>query len=100
MPQPILITPLRIWLAMIAAAPAWVASVDPRVRHIAHRWIGREFKRAVLALGGCEVERRASTGHPRGAMPMTSSVYEIDTRLLAQLDRALRGLAARIRGRA
>ena len=100
MPQPILITPLRIWLAMIAAAPAWVASVDPRVRHIAHRWIGREFKRAVLALGGREVERGASTGHPRGPMPMTSSVYEIDSSILGQLDVVLMGLGARIRGRA
>lgn len=47
----------------------------------------------VLGMGGPEVERGRLTGHPRGAWPMTTSIYEIDATALRRLEAALRALA-------
>lgn len=61
--------------------------------------MGRQFKRLVLAVGGREVERGRPTGYPRGAWPMTTSVYEVDFTVARRLVAALQELAGRIRGR-
>lgn len=64
------ITPLNFWPVCLLASPNWVGSPDSKIRHEAHRRLGRELKRHVLAVGGREVHRGVPSGYPRGPMPM------------------------------
>ncbi|MGH7528237.1 MAG: hypothetical protein ACREMX_16205 [Gemmatimonadales bacterium] len=92
-------SPDNYWHHYIDAASGWVTSSDRHTRHRSHRWLGREIKRLVLALGGREVGRRRPTGHPRAPRPMTTSLYEIDSTAVPPLEAALPRLADRIRRR-
>lgn len=85
-----------VWPGLLVAAPSWVNSPDPHTRWRSHRWLGRWFKRAALALGAREVGRNVPTGHPRGAFPMTCSTFQMDNTAWGRLQTASRRLEVTI----
>jgi hypothetical protein len=93
------ITALDFWFDLLAAAPAWLGSSNPKIRHASHREVGRAIKFLVLAHGGREVESNFPTGRARGSFPMTSGRYELPASSLTGLLTGIARLADRIRGK-
>jgi hypothetical protein len=99
MPTTISVTALDFWFILLSAAPAWLGSSDPKIRHASHREVGRLIKILVLAHGGRQVEANFPTGRPPGEFPMSSGRYELPASSMTSLLSAIERLADRIRGK-